>query len=128
VPKVAAQMPLPSTSPKTLAFNLGDLVYVGDRENARIQIFDRNGRFLRQWKLGSLFGLVLAPDHSLYMADAIAGRILKVDSEGKVVGSFTGPQPGHGPHFDPHEIAPGLDGSIFTAEVVGWRAEKLRPQ
>ena len=128
MPKVAAQMPLPSTSPKTLAFNLGDLVYVGDRENARIQIFDRNGRFLRQWKLGSPFGLVLAPDHSLYMADAIAGRILKVDSEGKVVGSFTGPQPGQGPHFDPYEIALGLDGSIFTAEVVGWRAEKLRPQ
>ena len=64
----------------------GNLVYVGDRENARIQIFDRNGQFLRQWKLGSPFGLVLAQDHSLYMADAIAGRILKIDSDGKVVG------------------------------------------
>jgi DNA-binding beta-propeller fold protein YncE len=106
----------------------GDLVYVGDRENARIQIFDRDGRFLRQWKLGSPFGLVLAPDHSLYMADAIAGRILKIDPEGKVVGSFAGSQLGQGPHFDPHEIALGLDGSIFTAEVIGWRAEKLRPQ
>jgi DNA-binding beta-propeller fold protein YncE len=104
-----------------------DLVYVGDRENTRIQIFDRNGRFLRQWKVGSPFGPVLAPDHSLYMADAIAGRILKIDSDGKVVGSFTGPQPGEGPHFDPHEIALGPDGSIFTAEVLGWRAEKLRP-
>jgi DNA-binding beta-propeller fold protein YncE len=114
-------------TPHTIVID-GDLVYVGDRENARIQIFDRNGRFLRQWKLGSPFGLVLAPDHSLYMADAIAGRILKIDPEGKVVGSFTGPQPGQGPHFDPHEIALGLDGSIFTAEVVGWRAEKLRPQ
>jgi hypothetical protein len=109
----------------------GDLVYVGDRENARIQILDRNGQFLRQWKLGSPFGLMLAPDHSLhmaYMADAIAGRILKIDSEGKVVGSFTEPQPGQGLHFDPHEIALGLDGSILTAEVIGWRAEKLRPQ
>jgi hypothetical protein len=57
----------------------------------------------------------------------IASRILKIDSDGKVVGSFTGPQPGEGPHFDPHEIALGPDGSIFTAEVVGWRAEKLRP-
>src|SRR5438552_9137522 len=103
-------------TPHTIVID-GDLVYVGDRENARIQIFDRNGRFLRQWKLGSPFGLVLAPDHSLYMADAIAGRILKIDAEGKVVGSFTGPQPGQGPHFDPHEIALGPDGSIFTAEV-----------
>ena len=114
-------------TPHTIVID-GDLVYVGDRENARIQIFDRDGRFLRQWKLGSPFGLVLAPDHTLYMADAIAGRILKIDPEGKVVGSFAGPQPGQGPRFDLHEIALGLDGSIFTAEVIGWRAEKLRPQ
>src|SRR3989442_12791321 len=98
-------------TPHTIVID-GDLVYVGDRENARIQIFDRNGRFLRQWKFGSPFGLVLAPDHSLYMADAIAGRILKIDSEGKVVGSFTGAPPGQGPLFDPHEIALGLDGLV----------------
>jgi len=106
----------------------GDLVYVGDRENARIQIFDRNGQFLRQWSLGHPFGLVITPDHVLYMGDAIAGRILKIDPQGRVVGSFTGPQPGQGPHFDPHQIALAPDGSIFAAEVLGWRAEKLRPR
>src|SRR5260370_29620620 len=37
--------------------------------------------------------------------------------KGKVLGSFTGPPPGQGPHFDPHQIALGPDGSIFTAEV-----------
>src|SRR6266536_4485812 len=30
----------------------GDVVYVGDRENGRIQFFDLSGRFLREWKLG----------------------------------------------------------------------------
>jgi len=44
------------------------------------------------------------------------------------VGSYTGPQPGQGPHFDPHEIAVASDGSIFTAEVVGWHAQKLTPR
>jgi hypothetical protein len=62
------------------------------------------------------------------MCDAIAARILKIDMQGKVVGSFAGPPPGQGPHFDPHEIAVGPDGSIYTAEVVGWRAEKLQPK
>ncbi len=109
-------------------YGSGDLVYVGDRENARIQIFDRNGQFLRQWSLGHPFGLVITPDHVLYMGDAIAGRILKIDPQGRVLGSFTGPQPGQGPHFDPHQIALAPDGSIFTAEVLGWRAEKLRPK
>src|SRR5437016_14556733 len=114
-------------TPHTIVID-GDIVYVGDRENARIQIFDRNGRFLRQWSPGHPFGLVITPDHILYMGDAIAGRILKIDPQGRVLGSFTGPQPGQGPHFDPHQIALAPDGSIFTAEVLGWRAEKLRPK
>src|SRR6266581_4031711 len=113
-------------TPHTIVID-GDLVYVGDRENARIQIFDRNGQFLRQWSLGHPFGLVITPDHVLYMGDAIAGRILKIDQQGRVLGSFTGPQLGEGPHFDPHQIALAPDGSILTAEVLGWRAEKLRP-
>lgn len=85
-------------TPHTIVVD-GDLVYVGDRENARIQIFDRDGRFLRQWSLGHPFGLVITPDHFLYLCDAIAARILKIDPQGKVVGSFTGPPRGQGPHF-----------------------------
>src|SRR5215472_1619718 len=114
-------------TPHTIVID-GDLVYVGDRENARIQIFDRNGKFLRQWSLGHPYGLVITPDHLLFMCDAEAGRILKIDLQGKVIGSFTGPQPGQGPPFDPHQIAFGADGSIFTAEVLGWHAEKLQPK
>ena len=114
-------------TPHTIVID-ADIVYVGDRENARIQIFDTNGVFLRQWNLGHPFSLVITLDHVLYMGDAIAGRILKIDPRGRVLGSFTGPQPGQGPHFDPHQIALAPDGSIFTAEVLGWRAEKLRPK
>ncbi|HYL16314.1 MAG TPA: peptidyl-alpha-hydroxyglycine alpha-amidating lyase family protein [Terriglobales bacterium] len=112
-------------TPHALAID-GDLVYVGDRENARIQIFDTNGHFLREWRLGHPFGLFITPDHFLYMCDAIAARILKIDPEGKVVGIFRGPERGQGPHFDPHEIAVDKDHSIFTAEVIGWRAQKFR--
>ena len=114
-------------TPHTIAID-GDTVYVGDRENARIQLFNRDGRFLQEWRLGHPFSLVLTKDHFLYMSDAIAGRILKIDSQGRIVGSFNGPGPGQGPHLDPHQIALGPDGSIFTAEVLGWRAEKLRPK
>ena len=104
----------------------GDLVYVGDRENTRIQIFDRNGRFLREWKLGHPFGLFVTPDHFIYMADAIASRILKIDRNGNVVGVLSGPEPGKGRHFDPHQIAVDKDNSIFTAEVLPWRAQKFK--
>jgi DNA-binding beta-propeller fold protein YncE len=113
--------------PHTIVID-GDSVYVGDRENARIQVFDRDGRFQQQWKLGHPYGLVVAPDHTLYMGDAEGGRILKLDERGKVLGVFTGPQKGHGPSFGPHQIALAPDGSIFAAEVIGWRAEKLQPK
>jgi DNA-binding beta-propeller fold protein YncE len=112
-------------TPHAIAID-GDLVYVGDRENTRIQIFDTNGGFLREWRLGHPFGLVTTPDHFLYMCDAIAARILKIDRDGKVVGILRGPDRGQGPHFDPHEIAVDKDGSIFTVEVIGWRAQKFR--
>jgi len=104
----------------------GDLIYVGDRENARIQIFDLNGRYLREWKLGHPFGLFITPDHFIYMSDAIAGRILKINREGKAVGVLDGPTPNKGRHFDPHSVAVDKDNSIFTAEVMPWRAQKLR--
>ena len=111
--------------PHSIAID-GDLVYVGDRENARIQVFDRDGRFLREWKLGHPFGLCIAPDHSIYMCDAIAGHILKIDREGKIVGVIAGPEPSKGRHFDPHQIALDKGNSIFAAEVMPWRVQKFR--
>jgi DNA-binding beta-propeller fold protein YncE len=111
--------------PHSIAID-GDLVYVGDRENARIQIFDLNGRYLREWKVGHPFGLFITPDHFIYMSDAIAGRILKINQEGKAVGVLDGPPPDKGRHFDPHSLAVDKDNSLFTAEVLPWRAQKFR--
>ena len=39
--------------PHSIAID-GDVVYVGDRENRRIQLFDLSGRFLREWNWGTL--------------------------------------------------------------------------
>ncbi len=45
-------------------------VYVGDRENQRIQIFDSEGNFLKQWTgIGYPYGLVITPDQHVWMAD-----------------------------------------------------------
>jgi DNA-binding beta-propeller fold protein YncE len=111
--------------PHSIAID-GEVVYVGDRENARIQIFDLNGRYLREWKLGHPFGLFITPDHFIYMSDAIASRILKINQEGKAVGVLDGPPPDKGRHFDPHSLAADKDNSLFTAEVLPWRAQKFR--
>jgi DNA-binding beta-propeller fold protein YncE len=111
--------------PHSIAID-GDQVYVGDRENARIQVFDLNGRYLREWKFGHPFGLFVTPDHFIYMSDAIAGRILKINPGGKAVGVLEGPPPDKGRHFDPHSLAVDKDNSLFTAEVTPWRVQKFR--
>jgi DNA-binding beta-propeller fold protein YncE len=113
--------------PHSIAID-GDLVYAGDRENGRIQVFDLNGHYLREWKLGHPFGLFITPDHFIYMSDAIAGRILKINRDGNVVGVLDGPASDKGRHFDPHSLAVDKDNSIFTAEVMPWRAQKFRPK
>ena len=50
------------------------------------------------------------------------------DRDGKVVGVLEGPPPEKGRHFDPHSLAVDKDNCIFTAEVMPWRAQKLRPK
>jgi len=50
-------------TPHTIVID-GDLVYVGDRENARIQIFNRDGEFLREWRLGHPYALAITPEHN----------------------------------------------------------------
>ena len=62
------------------------------------------------------------------MSDAMASRILKIDQNGKIIGVLSGPEPGKGRPFDPHEIAVDRDNSIFMAEVMPWRAQKFKPK
>jgi 6-bladed beta-propeller len=112
--------------PHTIAID-GDLVFVGDRENARIQIFDTNGRFLKEWRaVGHPFGLFITPDHVIYMCDAMAGRISKLSTDGKILGVYGDRGRGPGRLGDPHQLAVGSDGSIYTANVVNWRPQKFR--
>jgi len=114
--------------PHTIAID-GDQVFVGDRENARIQVFDTNGRFLKEWRdVGHPFGLFVTSDHFIFMSDPIAGRILKLNTDGKILGAFGEHGRGPGRLGDPHQLAVGRDGSIFTANVVTWRPEKFRPK
>ena len=55
------------------------------------------------------------------MSDAIAGRILKINRDGAVVGVLEGPAPDEGRHFGPDLLAVDKDNSVFTAEVLPWR-------
>ena len=56
--------------PHALALDSQGRLFVGDRNNARVQIFDQEGNFIDQWsQFGRPSGLAITPDDMLYVAD-----------------------------------------------------------
>jgi hypothetical protein len=56
--------------PHALALDSTGRVFVGDRRNNRIQIFDPEGRVLAEWKqFGTPSGIFIGPDDTIYVAD-----------------------------------------------------------
>ena len=83
--------------PHAIVVDPRGLVYVADRENFRIQIFDGNGKFIKQWKgVGRPIGLALGQDGYFHVADTNGQRILKLSADGVVLGVFgsKGTEPG----------------------------------
>ena len=49
-------------------------LFVGDRENNRIQIFTQEGEFIDEWRqFGRPSGIYITPDDTLYVADSESG-------------------------------------------------------
>ncbi len=102
-------------------------VYVADRSNQRVQIFDSNGRYLGKWTdVGAPWGLdYVARENAIYMCDGLNNRVVKLNLEGQilgVLGSF-GKIPGR---FDfAHSIAVDSTGAIYVSEIKNWRVQKF---
>jgi sugar lactone lactonase YvrE len=57
--------------PHSLAFDSKGRLFVADRSNSRIQIFDQDGKFLAEWKqFGRPSGLFISKDDTLYSVDS----------------------------------------------------------
>ena len=76
-----------STCAHSIAIDAQGLLYVADRNNQRIQVFDADGTYLRESKHpGTPCGLFIDPDQNLWLAHGHAGRLLKLDLNGNVLG------------------------------------------
>jgi hypothetical protein len=57
--------------PHTIAIDSRGRLFVGDRANNRIQIFDQDGRFLDEWtQFGRPSGIAITKDDAIYVADS----------------------------------------------------------
>lgn len=111
--------------PHAIRIDSRGLVYVGDRENDRIQVFDQQGRYLRQFGGFAPFGLHIDTDDTLYVADGRANQIIHMTLEGTVLEAWGGKGSEPGNFNLPHGIVVAPDGAIYVAEVGGKRVQKF---
>ncbi len=110
------------------------LVYIADRENQRVQVFDNDGGFIAQWNDMSRVAAITigsGNDPDVYLGEYFCGigsntmgtglgpRVSVMDLKGNVrarlgTQSF-GDEPGR--FYSPHGIAVDSQGSIYVAEV-----------
>ena len=109
--------------PHSVAVDSAGMVYVSDRENNRIQIFDADGAFQKQWThLGATQNIFITPQDDVWIIthrnnienityDTLAGRIMKIDRRtGAILGSME--SPGHWIHVS-------RAGEIFIGSLTG---------
>ena len=75
-------------------------VFVNDRNNHRIQVFDENGKFIKAWRIdadpSSLHLLYIGEDRNIWTFDRSTHKLLKYDQDGHLLyawgtlGSFPG--------------------------------------
>jgi DNA-binding beta-propeller fold protein YncE len=102
------------------------LVYVADRVNERVQIFDETGKFLGKWTdIGSPWGICyVARENVIYMCDGKYDRVTKLSLDGKVLGMFGEWGKVAGKFDYLHGLAVDTDDSIYTVEIKNWRVQK----
>jgi hypothetical protein len=141
-------------TPHSIAADAQGNIYVADRFNRRIQVFDTEGNFLRSLVINVPFDKTIkpvignpldpnatqgtqspgapwaicitpGPNPVLFSSDAYPGRIYKLSLQGEVLGVI-----GEGGRQLKqfgwiHEIACPSEKEIYVAELLNWRAQKL---
>src|SRR5689334_7545752 len=118
--------------PHELAFDSKGRLFVGDRANNRIQIFDQDGKFLAEWKQFSRpSGIYIDRNDVMYVTDSESTdrdgyghnpgwkRGIRIGSakDGTVTAFIPDPSPGSGATSAAEGVAADAAGNVYGAEV-----------
>jgi DNA-binding beta-propeller fold protein YncE len=110
------------------------LIYVGDRQNNRIQVFDRSGKYVAERIIrpgsGAAFSVVLSHDPQqqfVFVADGTEHKVwILRRADLAVVGQLGSEGSGPGQLGITHNLATDSRGHLYVAEAVpGLRAQKF---
>jgi len=127
--------------PHALAFDAQGRLFVGDRNNNRVQIFDQDGKFIAEWKQFSRpSGLFIDRQDNIYVADSESESVsrnhdgwrrgLRIGSakDGTVKYFVPDPDTRKRPDFTGTSAAEGVaadaQGNVYGAEVGPQRVMK----
>lgn len=113
--------------PHSLVFDAKGLLYIADRNNARIQVFDADGNYIRESSHpGTPCGLFMTADQHIWLAHGHTGLVMKLDLQGNVVGHIEGAGQGKalGRYGEAHYIAVSPRDEIFVADTLNYRVQK----
>ena len=139
-------------TPHSIAADAKGNIYVADRGNRRIQVFDSDGNFLREIHInvpvppvihpwmgnpptaqalaaqnGAPWAICITPGSTqyLYSADAMPGRVYKLSLDGQVLGVL-GSSGRQLKQFGwIHEMACPSENELYVGEILNWRVQKL---
>jgi len=108
-------------------------VFVNDRTNGRVQVFDENGKYLDEWNFGprppmDIHSFIVTSDRKLWAADQGTHKILGYDLNGHFVYSWGSWGEYPGGMWGVHGMATDQEGNFYVAEVNNGRIQKYRPR
>ncbi len=125
--------------PHGIAIDGEGRVYVADRSNARVQVFDAQGGFVTEWKnsvLGRPYAIAIGEDAKAYVIDGgdqplnppDRSRAFRLATNGTFEAVF-----GRFGNYDGqfrlgHDIAVAKDGAVYIVDAWGMRVQKFVPR
>ena len=125
--------------PHTIAADAKGNIYVGDRGNSRIQVFDNDLKLKAIYdKVGAPWAVCITPGPHQYLYSsnsnpdtnnaelgAVTGEIYKMELDGTILGKFGTAGKQLGQFSTTHEIDCRNENELLVSEITSWRVQKI---
>src|SRR5436190_17673826 len=116
-------------TPHSITIDRNRRVYVSDRANNRIQVFDENGMYLDAFpNIQQPYNIRISDDQFLWVFSGPLDKMLKYDLQGHLLYAWGTHGTAPGFFWAVHEFGADTEGNLYTAEVFGGRSQKFRPR